>query len=235
MDSYRQFCPVAQAAEIITRKWMPLVIRELLCGGHRFNELHRGMPRISRSLLARRLVELEEACVIERRLTGGDAHPEYHLTQAGRELQPLIEQLGVWGKRWARSELSREDLDASLLMWDMQRRIRLDCIPADRVVIYFHFYDAEVEQQHYWLILDEGAADLCFRDVGYDEDLYVHSDVRSLTEVWVGDRGLAQALQDESIRIGGNADLKRGFPEWLGLSEFAGIERMRRAYPPAPK
>ena len=228
MDTYGQFCPVAQAAEIITQRWMPLVIRELLCGSHRFNDLHRGVPKMSRSLLVRRLNELEETGLVERRLVGANGHPEYHLTQAGEELRPIIVQLGFWGKRWVQREVSREELDAGLLMWDMQRRILKDRLPAQRVVIYFCFTDAPKTHQHFWLLLEQDEVDLCLKDPGCEEDLYVRSDVRTLTDVWLGDISLAQALQEGSLWLGGPPALRRSFPDWLGLSTFAGMTRRPR-------
>lgn len=228
MNTYGQFCPVAQAAEVITRRWMLLVIRELLCGSHRFNDLHRGVPKMSRSLLVRRLAELEEAGLLERRLTGADEHPEYHLTQAGEELRLLILQLGFWGKQWLQRGVSREELDAGLLMWDMQRRVLRDQLPPQRVVVYFHFTDAPAEHQHFWLVLEQEEVDLCLKDPGFEEDLYVRSDVRTLTEVWLGDTNLTKALSEGALWLGGLPELRRSFPDWLGLSMFAGMTRQPR-------
>jgi DNA-binding HxlR family transcriptional regulator len=228
MDSYGQFCPVAQAAEIITRRWMPLVVRELLFGSYHFNDLHRGVPRMSRSLLVRRMNELEETGLLERRLVEPAGHPEYHLTQAGEDLRPIIIQLGLWGKQWVQREVSREKLDAGLLMWDMQRRIQKDRLPPQRIVIYFHFTDAPKQHQHFWLLLEQDDVDLCLKDPGCEEDLYVRSDVRTLTDVWLGDVSITQALQEGVLRLGGTPALRRAFPEWLGLSLFAGMIRQPR-------
>ena len=228
MDAYGQFCPVAQAAEILTRRWTPLVIRELLCGSRRFNDLHRGVPKMSRSLLVRRLGELEVAGLLERRVAGAEAHPEYHLTQAGEELRPLIVQLGFWGKRWVQREVSREALDAGLLMWDMQRCILRDRFPPRRTVVYFHFTDAPKAHQHFWLVLEQEEVDLCLKDPGCEEDLYVRSDVRTLTDVWLGDLRLVQAVNDGALWLGGLPELRRSFHDWLGLSPFAGMGRQIR-------
>jgi DNA-binding HxlR family transcriptional regulator len=221
MDAYGQFCPVAQAAEILTRRWTPLVVRELLCGSHRFNDLHCGVPRMSRSLLARRLGELEEVGIVERRLVGAGERPEYHLTEAGEELRPIIFELGFWGKRWLTRKVSREALDPGLLMWDMQRRILRDRLPPRRVVVSFEFTDAPPHQERYWLILEPEQVDLCLRDPGIESDLRVRSDVRTLAEIWLGELEFLRALREESLSLAGKRELRRSFPGWLGLSVFA--------------
>ena len=121
--SYGQFCPVAMAAEIICSRWTALVLREMLCGSTRFNDLRRGVPRMSPTLLSKRLKELEGAGVIEVRKTGRAGIPEYNLTRAGEDLRHIIMSLGVWGQRWVESSLSLKNLDPSLLMWDMRRNL----------------------------------------------------------------------------------------------------------------
>lgn len=138
MKGYAQFCPVAKAAEILDRRWTLLILRELHCGSHRFNEIHRGVPRMSRSLLARRMRELEAQGLIKHHQENGE-HAAYRLTSAGEELGPVIMQLGAWGKRWIRSYLSRDDLDAGLLMWDVQRHVSPDSLPEKRIVTNFNF------------------------------------------------------------------------------------------------
>jgi DNA-binding HxlR family transcriptional regulator len=225
MEGYGQFCPVAMASEVLTRRWTPLIIRELLCGSHRFNELHRGMPRVSRTLLSQRLTDLEDAGVIERRIAS-DGHPEYHLTPAGEELRPVIESLGVWGKRWSGVPRS-DDLDPSLLMWDMRRRIVSDRLPEIRVVVHFHFVDARMPQHDYWLLLRKNEVDVCFEDPRFACDLEVDTDLRTLTDVWMGDCPLAEAMRREELRLKGPSRLRGAFPGWLGLSMFASEPRMR--------
>jgi DNA-binding HxlR family transcriptional regulator len=205
-----------------------LIVRELLLGSHRFNELHRGVPKMSRTLLARRLTELEETGVVERRMESEGGHVFYFLTQAGEELRPIILQMGVWGTRWVQREVLREELDAGLLMWDIRRGIQRDRLPLDRVVVYFRFTDAPKEHQHYWLVIEGDDVDLCLKDPGCNEDLYVRSDVRTFTDVWLGGITLARAIREESVWLGGSSELRRTFPDWLGLSAFAGIERPKR-------
>lgn len=229
MDSYRQFCPVAKAAEVVTRKWTPLGVRELLQGSHRFKELKRGLPAISPPLLSRRLTELEEAGVVRRARPEEGDYWEYHLTGAGEELRPIIEALGTWGKRWSRAELSRDDLDAGLLMWDMHRRLPEERRPEERVVVRFRFRDAPEEERDYWLVIDGDEVDLCLDERGLDVDLRVVTDVRTLTAVWLGDAPLSRAVRNRKIRMLGPERLRRAFPDRLGLSLFAGGERRREA------
>lgn len=229
MDGYRQFCPVAKAAEVLTRKWTPLLIRELLEGSHRFNDLERGLPGISPSLLSRRLDELEASRIVRRRRPTEGDYWEYHLTEAGRELRPVIEGLGVWGKRWSHAEVSRDELDAGLLMWDLHRRLPDDRFPANRTVVHFHFSDASDEERDFWLVLDDGEADLCLEDRGLDVDLRVVTDVRTLTAVWLGDARLSWAMRHGKIRLRGPESLRKAFPGWLGLSPFAEVERVGNA------
>src|SRR3954453_45254 len=126
MATYGQFCPVAMAAEVLTERWTPLIVRELLCGSTRFNDLRRGVPLMSPSLLSKRLKTLERVGVVER--DGAD----YRLTPAGGELRPLIEALGVWGQRWSRGDVEAKHYDASLLMWDIHRSIAMDRLPPER-------------------------------------------------------------------------------------------------------
>jgi DNA-binding HxlR family transcriptional regulator len=138
MRGYGQFCPVAQAAEVITERWTPLVIRELLSGSHRFNDIQRGVPLMSPALLTKRLKNLELCAIIERRSLAGGGH-EYHLTQAGEELRPWVELMGVWGQRWVRRPVTPEEADPALLMWDMRRSINVEQLPDKRVVVRFDF------------------------------------------------------------------------------------------------
>ena len=223
MEGYGQFCPVALTAEILTRRWTPLVVRELLCGSVRFNELRRGVPRMSSSLLCTRLAELEDAGILERIVDDDGDHPEYHLTDAGLGLRPIIESMGVWGKRWIKGDLREEDLDADLLMWDLRRRLSTENAPDGRTVVHFHFEDRPKAGRDYWVVVDCDEVDLCRQDPGYGVDLHVVTDLRTMTAVWRGDERYAEALRRGDVRIRGPEDLRRSFPDWLGMSLFAGV------------
>lgn len=219
MKSYGQFCPVAQALELLAERWTLLIVRELLCGSTRFNDILRGVPLMSRTLLSQRLKTLENAGVVVRDARAGN--PEYHLTPAGEDLMPVVQSLGVWGKRWAGGELPEEQLDPSLLMWDMHRRIDVEAVKASKVVVRFDFADQRKAQQRYWLHIKRGEVDVCYTNPGYEVDLVVSTDVRTLTEVWMGRYSFREAQRDDRIRLDGPSTLQRQFPKWLQLSTFA--------------
>jgi DNA-binding HxlR family transcriptional regulator len=232
MKGYGQFCPVAKAAEIVAERWTPLVLRELLCGSRRFCDLHRGVPLMSRTLLAERLEQLEDAGIVRSVAKPHGRGREYHLTAAGEELRPLIDRLGEWGQRWARAQVGRGDLDPGLLMWDIHRRVNLDALPPERVVVRFDFRGVPVTMhcpRTWWLVLDRREVDLCLKDPGFLVDIVVSADLRTLTRVWMGDVRLAETVRAGLIRIDGPTSLVRAFPTWLTLSTFAGVERVGAA------
>jgi DNA-binding HxlR family transcriptional regulator len=224
--SYGQFCPVAVASELLTQRWTPLVLRELLAGSTHFNELRRGVPLMSPSLLSKRLRTLEEAGVITRSESDGGRQTAYRLTRAGEELRPVIEQLGVWGRRWIQHGLKDEQLDPALLMWDMQRRIEVDALPARRVVVRFELTDVARKLSHWWLVLDGGQADVCLADPGFPTDLRVVTTVRLMAEIWMGEAEFRRAL-GRGLEVHGPKALARALPGWLQLSVFADVEPVR--------
>src|SRR5688572_17153496 len=157
MKSYGQFCPLAKAAEVFAERWTPLVLRELFCGSVHFNDLRRGVPLMSPSLLSRRLKELETAGIVScSRGTGRSS--EYHLTEAGRALWPVVEQLGVWGKRWTRAHIEKHELDAGLLMWDVRRNVNLELFCERRTVLKFEFKGTSSGKRLWWLVVEDGGA-----------------------------------------------------------------------------
>src|ERR1700749_3730450 len=186
--SYNQFCPVAMAAEILCTRWTIVLLRELVAGSTRFNELRRGVPRMSPALLSKRLKNLEAAGIVTRsRVAGGPDLFEYRLTDAGRDLTPVIEAVGVWGQRWIETEVSLENLDPNLLMWDMRRNIDPKPMPKRRNVIQVIFTDQKEARRNWWLIVEpEQGVDLCSVDPGFDVDLYLTTDLHTMTRIWMG-------------------------------------------------
>jgi DNA-binding HxlR family transcriptional regulator len=226
--SYNQFCPVAMAAEILCTRWTVVVLRELVAGSTRFNELRRGVPRMSPALLSKRLKDLEAAGIIKRTKVPGDPDLyEYTLTAAGKELRPVIEAVGGWGHRWVTTESSLDNLDPNLLMWDMRRNIKQKSLPKRRSTIQVIFSDMPEPKRNWWLIAQPGEGiDLCSVDPGFDVDLYLVTNLRTLTEIWMGYTTVARAKKDESLVVTGNRQLEADLQNWLGLSPFAKIEKL---------
>lgn len=225
--TYGQFCTVSRGAEVLCERWTPLVVRELLCGSKRFNDLRRGVPRMSTSLLAQRLQRLEEFGIV-RRSPAGKVW-EYSLTVAGEELRPIVMALGHWGARWIGSRLRDEELDAGLLMWDIRRFARIAEFPPRPIVINFQFRDARLGERAWWLVVEDGTADLCRDDPGRELTLVVDATVRALTEIWAGDLTPEQALQSRELRVDGARRDAQDLWRWLGTSAFASTRRARDA------
>jgi len=224
MADYGQFCTVARSAEVLGELWTPLVVREILCGSHRFNDIRRGVPRMSQTLLAKRLRKLEEARVIERRRGAGGW--EYHPTQAGEDLRPIVVAMGHWGARWIGSRLGKEQLDAGFLMWDIRRFARLDAFPKQRrTVVHFRFRDGRAGERAWWLVVENDAADLCRDDPGHEPDVIVEATVRALTEIWTGDSDPQTEISAGRLAVTGGGRGGAALWRWLGRSMFAPSRR----------
>jgi DNA-binding HxlR family transcriptional regulator len=223
MPTYGQFCPVAMTSEVLTERWTPLVVRELLSGSTRFNDLRRGVPLMSPSLLSKRLKTLERVGVIERRRGAGQV-VEYHVTPAGEELWPIIESMGTWGQRWARGDVKARHLDASLLMWDIHRNVTVDKLPAPRVVVHFHLRGSSDKKSRYWLVLEPESVDMCLADPGHDVDVFVEGHVRTMVDYWMGRIEFADAVRSGDLRVEGPRPLVRALPTWFKRSVFAPVE-----------
>jgi DNA-binding HxlR family transcriptional regulator len=225
---FGQFCPVAVACEIFAARWTPMILRELLAGSGQFNDIHRGLPTMSRALLAQRLRELETAGVVTRETSASGKGLRYHLTEAGREFRSVLEPLGEWGQRWGQ-RAERRNLDPEFLMWNMRRRIARDALPAGRVVVQFNFRGVPAERRGYrvfWLVLTSADVDLCVKDPGFEVDLFVDARIEAMVRVWLGDATWRATLRDGSVRLTGPRDLVKAFPSWLLLSHFAGVPRV---------
>jgi DNA-binding HxlR family transcriptional regulator len=218
------------ASEIFAERWTPIILRELFSGSHRFNEIHRAIPLISRALLARRLRQLETANVVTSRPRGTGGRGlgrEYHLTESGREFRATLDALGTWGQRWT-VRVKPENLDATHLMWEMRRRIARTHLPPRRVVARFHFTGVPAIHRgpkRFWLVLERAGVDLCQHDPGYDVDIYVDAELSAMTKIWLGDWSFAEAVRTKKVALVGPRPFVRQFPSWLLLSPFAAVPR----------
>jgi DNA-binding HxlR family transcriptional regulator len=221
--SYHQFCPVAKAMELLDERWTLLIVRELVAGSCRFNDLRRGLPRMSPTLLSKRLHQLVSAGVVERRPTDGEV--QYGLTAAGRELRPIVEAVGAWGVRWI-GELGDTDLDPKLLLWDMHRNVDHTVVPPGRTVVAVTFPDLPAPHpRRWWLVIADGEADVCDEDPGHEVTVGLTADLRALVQVWRGDRSWAEALRTGQLQVHGPEAVRRALPGWFTLSLFASVPR----------
>jgi len=228
MHSYGQYCPVAKAAEVLGDRWTLLIVRDLIClRARHFNDLVRGLPGISRSLLAQRLQQLERMGIIERHSCGKGRATEYHLTGAGKELRPVIEALLEWGAQFAFGEPDEAELDPVLLLWWMRRGTHLDRLPPQRVSVQFDFYGARTGT--YWLLLEPSDVSVCLQYPGFDIDLLVTADIAAFYRVWMGGMTFAESLRRKSVQLDGIPALVRAFPTWFALSPAAETVRTATA------
>ena len=221
LGSYGQFCPVAMAAETLCTRWTMVVVREMVAGSTRFNDLRRGVPRMSPSLLSQRLKELESAGIVVRAPAPEDLSvQEYRLTEAGQDLQAVVKAFGMWGQKWIETQATLRNLDPSLLMWDMRRNLDPQPLPAQRIVVRFIYPELAAARRHWWLVVDPTAeVDLCSTDPGYEVDLWVTTDLRTMTAIWMGLAKVGDVR--DKIQLDGDPGIARTMQTWLGLSPFS--------------
>ena len=215
MKSYAEYCPVAMGAEAIGDRWTPLILRELMCGSTRFSDISRGIPRMSRSLLAQRLKQMERVGIIERR-----PGPTYHLSPSGEELGQVVMGIGDWAMRWVFGDPAKEHRDGAHLMWRVRQRVVTEALPDKRTVVQFDFRGAD-RGSRIWLLLEPTGATVCERDEGFQVDLLVRADLHEIMRVWAGRSTWKEAQKDGHLSLEGPRDLVRDFPSWFALSPFA--------------
>jgi DNA-binding HxlR family transcriptional regulator len=208
--------------ELLDERWTLLGVRELLLGSRHFNDIGRGVPKMSPSLLSKRLHDLTRAGIVERRDDGREV--AYTLTTAGQELRPIVENLGAWGVRWI-GQVGDEDLDPKLLMWNLRRHIDPALVPPGRTVVNFRFVDVPAKIGNWWLVITAQEVDVCDFDPGYDVAVSVTGTLRRMLEVWRGDLGWPAAIRSGSIQLQGPARLRRAVPRWFPPSQFAQVPR----------
>ncbi|MFI6223942.1 winged helix-turn-helix transcriptional regulator [Nocardia salmonicida] len=210
---YGQYCPISRALDVLGERWSLLILRDLYVGTTRFNDLARGLPGLSRSLLAKRLRQFERAGLIEKLGT------EHLLTEAGSQLEPILFGLGEWGARWTFGEPQEEELDAALLVWWMHTRLDTSMLPGLRQVLHVRFTD---DIRRFWIVVEAAVASVCETDPGYPVDVTINADVAGLYEVWLGRMPLTHAQHTGRIRFTGPPAITRRMPAVLRLSPVAG-------------
>ncbi len=222
MRSYAQYCPIAKASEILGDRWTLLIVREMLGGASGFNELQRGLPGISRSVLTERLRSLERAEIVERRTGPKGRTLEYRLTLAGRDLEPVVQAIGEWGATWSFTDPRPEELDPDLLIVWIARHVDRQQLPADRTVIKFEFRHPA---KRYWMVLEPSDVSVCLQHPGFDVDLEVIVDTATLYRVYLGRAELGDAMRARKLTVTGPRALQRAFGRWFAWSSFAPASR----------
>ncbi len=223
MPSYHEYCPIAVGAEFFGDRWTPLILRELILGSGRFNEIHRGLGRMSRTLLIQRLRELERRGIVERTMDHAGRTSEYRLTPAGQELQPIVWSLGHWAARWSFGDPADEELDAGWLVWRLHQSVIADQLPKDRTVVQFVLHGPGGGEA--WLVLDRGGSTACQIDPGYEVDLVVMGDNREMHRWLLGWRSFQELRRSGAVRLVGPTRLSRAFLGWFNAPMFAGSFR----------
>jgi DNA-binding HxlR family transcriptional regulator len=213
MRSTDDYCPVAKSVAVLGDRWCLLLVREMLRGVDRFNELERSVPGISRSILAQRLRHLEREGIVDRWVGADGRATDYRLTDAGRELGSVVGALNAWGVRWRVPDGGRPDLDPDGLMLWVRRHVALDQLPIRRVVIEFRLRSED--RRSYWLVLQPGEVSLCPEHPGFEENLRITTDPTTLYLLFLGRVGLSAAMDDAKLAVDGPPSLVRALPRWF--------------------
>ncbi len=222
VPGYGQYCPIAKASEVLGERWTLLILRDLMTGAHRFNDLYRGLPGISRSLLSERLRRLEHDGLIERRDANGSP-AGYWLTPLGADLQPALMAMGEWAARNYGRDPRRDELDPSVLLLWIERNANRDGFPPGRLVVRFDLHGSRPNRA--WLVSEDRVPSVCWDDPGFDVDLTIGCDLRTLHKVFAGRVALSAAMRDRSLVVEGSEAQRRAFMHWFGYSPMANATR----------
>lgn len=225
VPDYGDYCPIQLAAEVVADRWTPLIIREMVLGNTRFNDIARAMPGISRSLLVQRLRHLEKHAVVETWPSPTGRGSEYRLTAAGKDLERVIDAMARWAIEWLFEEIRPHDVPPTTLMWWMHRRVKPEALPPARTVLEFRH--TAPKPQTIWLVLDRGEASVCHQHPGFDSDAIVTSTTADLADVFQGYRTWAEATAEGRIDVAGPPRLTSAIPRWFAWSPWTDVTRER--------
>lgn len=223
-DGYGQFCPVAKGAEIIATRWTPLVLRELMSGERSFNDIHRGVPLMSRALLAERLRQLERDGIVAKSRDAKSKGHHWHLTKSGDGLREVIDVLGRWGLHYGRDRVTDDDYDSTVLMWALRRRANRDALPDRRTVVRFELTGVarcKTAIRRHWLVLERSNVDACSKDPGYPVDATISGAISDLVAVYLGHATWRDATR-RKLRVDGDRQVTRNLERWLRLDQVVG-------------
>ena len=222
---YGQYCPIAISLELLGGRWTLLIVRELIDGSSRFNDIHRGVPLMSRSLLSDRLKSLEVAKIITKKHSARSGNPEYQLTEAGRSLLAVIGSIGKWGQEWLNKSTALDEIDGGYLMWNVRKSSAWIDDMGPRAVVRFKFTDWNEDMRCHWLVIEETETDLCYVDPGLEVDVWIETTLKTMVEVWMGWRSVEDAIRTEELTIDGVRKLIENPLRWIGQSPLAGIRQ----------
>lgn len=223
---YGQYCPLAMSAEFLCQRWTMLILREIFFGSHTFNDIARGVPRISRTLLSSRLKELAYIGVIERRGKKSGGQVLYILTKAGEALETVVFSMAEWGQKWLQAEPSVEEVDVGLLMWDIRRNTNVLPELPDPFIVHFYLTDVPENMAHHWLVFENKEVDLCHIDRNFNVDVEIEISAQKLTKIWMGWDDFESAISDGEMVIDGSKKYTDITQTWLGKSSVAHIEKV---------
>lgn len=219
-------CPAAKAADMIGDRWTLLLMRELFMGANRYNQFQRALPRISPTVLSKRLKQMEEDGLIIKKSIVGEKATDYRLTKCGRELAPLVNYMSKWGLRWARRRMNQEDLDVGTFMWDFHRSLNTSELPDGETVFSVSFSGLDAHNK-WWLVANGNVVDLCTDDPGKDIDLYISTTLPALAEIWMGDTDVRSAIKSDDIMLTGETYLVKSAADWFPKSRYADVRPKR--------
>ncbi|QLQ09921.1 MAG: helix-turn-helix transcriptional regulator [Nocardioidaceae bacterium] len=222
-----EYCPVSIGAKLIGDRWTLLIIRELIGGALGFNEIHRGLPGLNRTMLAERLRYLERLGAVRRTTARPGMRSAYRLTPSGADLRDVIVAIGAWTVQWHFPEPAEVDTDVPSLLWRMYQGIRRDLLPNGRIVLEFRF--PETDPSRGWIRIDPKGSRVCVGTPEGRADLIVEAAPRVLSEVWFGFRDFTDAVREGAIVVDGPASLTRELPGWFQKSAFADMVKAKRS------
>ncbi|MFT6284409.1 MAG: DNA-binding HxlR family transcriptional regulator [Arenicella sp.] len=224
-SSYGQYCPLAMSAQFLCNRWTLLVFREMLFGSTNFNDISRGVPRMSRTLLSKRLKELVYIGLISRNEKKATGQVDYQLTESGKALEGVVFSMATWGQEWLETEPALENLDVGYLMWDIRRNIQHHLTLPEKFIVYFYLTDMDENHNEHWLVFEDHEVDLCHVDRGFDVDVTIQVAAETLTKVWMGWQDFDQAVEQKSLRFLGPKEYTCIAKRWLGHSTIAHIKK----------